>query len=70
MDVEHSAATKQPNNDQDKVQDGFQDGDAPSLSENRSETLGDTDLLGGEKLDAVLTAKMALVNDVCARCPD
>lgn len=69
MDVEHSAATKQPHNDQDKIQDG-QDGDAPSFSENRSETLGDTDLLGGEKLDAVLTAKMALVNDVCARCQD
>lgn len=63
MDVEHSAATKQPNDRQDKVQD--QDRDAPSVS-NHSETLGDTDLLGGEKLDAVLTAKMALVNDVCA----
>lgn len=69
MDVEHSAASKQPDGRQDKIQDeypdAYRDADA-SLSENRSETVGDTDLLGGEKLDAVLTAKMALVNDVCA----
>ncbi|KAL6232212.1 hypothetical protein BDW75DRAFT_25098 [Aspergillus navahoensis] len=55
MDVEQSANDRAT---ADKTQV------APSVSENRSVRLGDSDdLLGGEKLDAVLTAKMALVND-------
>ncbi|KAL4801862.1 major facilitator superfamily domain-containing protein [Aspergillus unguis] len=54
MDVEHLAPQSA---DQHKHKNG------PSVSEDRSVQLGDTDLLGGEKLDAVLTAKMALVND-------
>ncbi|KAL2864284.1 MFS transporter [Aspergillus lucknowensis] len=56
MDVEHAAAAR-AEADQDKSKD------APSVSETRSVHLGDSDLLAGEKLDAVLTAKMALVND-------
>lgn len=57
MDVEHAANACET---ADKNQN------APSVSENRSVHLGDSDLLSGEKLDAVLTAKMALVNDVRA----
>ncbi|KAL4862502.1 hypothetical protein BDV12DRAFT_178751 [Aspergillus spectabilis] len=56
MDVEQSAGgSVTPPQDKNK--------DAPSVSENRSVHLGKSDLLGGEDLDAVLTAKMALVND-------
>ncbi|KAL4875845.1 major facilitator superfamily domain-containing protein [Aspergillus karnatakaensis] len=55
MDVEQSASGTIASQDKNK--------DAPSVSENRSVHLGESDLLGGEKLDAVLTAKMALVND-------
>ncbi|KAL4974554.1 major facilitator superfamily domain-containing protein [Aspergillus desertorum] len=54
MDVEHSPKARAT---ADKNQN------APSVSENRSVHFGDSDLLGGEKLDAVLTAKIALVND-------
>ncbi|KAL4789427.1 major facilitator superfamily domain-containing protein [Aspergillus venezuelensis] len=56
MDVEQSPGTS-------AIGKSDQNKNAPSVSEDRSVTLGDTDLLGGEKLDAVLTAKMALVND-------
>jgi hypothetical protein len=35
-----------------------------SLDEDRSIGHGENDLLGGEKVDAVLAAKMILVNDV------
>jgi hypothetical protein len=58
MDVEQAAAARAAAEEQDKNKD------TPSVSENRSVHVGDSDLLGGEKLDAVLTAKMALVNDV------
>ncbi|KAL2784019.1 major facilitator superfamily domain-containing protein, partial [Aspergillus keveii] len=57
MDVEQAAAARAAAEEQDKNKD------TPSVSENRSVHVGDSDLLGGEKLDAVLTAKMALVND-------
>ncbi|KAL4903999.1 hypothetical protein BDW74DRAFT_31446 [Aspergillus multicolor] len=59
MDVEHSSAARATEADKNNDQN------APSLSETRSAhiALGDSDLLAGEKLDAVLTAKMALVND-------
>jgi hypothetical protein len=57
MDVEQAAAAR-------AAADHDKNKDAPSVSENRSVHVGDSDLLGGEKLDAVLTAKMALVNDV------
>ncbi|KAL2845519.1 major facilitator superfamily domain-containing protein [Aspergillus pseudoustus] len=58
MDVEQQAAVRAAAaEEQDKNKD------APSVSENRSVHVGDSDLLGGEELDAVLTAKMALVND-------
>ncbi|KAI9372864.1 major facilitator superfamily domain-containing protein [Aspergillus egyptiacus] len=56
MDVEQSAGGH-PTAPHDKTSDGH------SISESRSAHLGDSDLLAGEKLDAVLTAKMALVND-------
>lgn len=35
-----------------------------SIAEDRSIGHGENDLLGGEKVDAVLAAKMILVNDV------
>jgi hypothetical protein len=35
-----------------------------SFDEDRSVSHGENDLLGGEKVDAVLAAKMILVNDV------
>ncbi|RDW84216.1 MFS transporter [Aspergillus mulundensis] len=58
MDVEHSPNPRAPTPDKNA------DNNAPSLSSSRSALeAGDTDILGGEKLDAVLTAKMALVND-------
>lgn len=50
------------------VADGARDKDektnTPSLSETRSAEHGEHDLLHGENVDAVLTAKMALINDV------
>ncbi|KAL5333786.1 major facilitator superfamily domain-containing protein [Aspergillus crustosus] len=57
MDVEHSAGGVGAAQSDDKNKD------VPSVSEDRSVRLGESDLLGGENLDAVLTAKMAMVND-------
>lgn len=56
MDVEHNAAAL------DAVKDD-KDKTPPSLAEERSIEHGENDLLHAE-VDAVLTAKMALINDV------
>lgn len=60
MDVEHSAGFA--SNEADKNKKDNQD--PPYADEDRSIGHGENDLLGGEKVDAVLAAKMVLINDV------
>lgn len=60
MDLEQSAGTLAPPSITDKGKKLIE----PSLEEERSIRHGENDLLGGETVDAVLAAKMALVNDV------
>lgn len=60
MDVEQSAGTFASSDIADKGKKPID----PSLDEERSIGQGENDVLGGENVDAVLAAKMGLVNDV------
>ena len=62
MDVEASAGTLASPGTAKKIKAQCN----PSLDEERSIQHGENDLLGGEKVDAVLAAKMSLINDVSA----
>lgn len=62
MDVEASAGTLAAAGAADKTKSQS----IPSLVEERSIQHGENDLLGGEKVDEVLAAKMILINDVSA----
>ena len=71
MDVEASAGASASASASDKAKfatasaaDEAKAGKSPSLAEERSIGHGDHDILGGEKVDQVLAAKMILVNDV------
>ncbi|KAJ5119223.1 hypothetical protein N7448_010929 [Penicillium atrosanguineum] len=59
MDLEQSAGTLAPPSITDKGKKPIE----PLLEEDRSIRHGENDLLGGESVDAVLAAKMGLVND-------
>jgi hypothetical protein len=63
MDVEQSAATIASPSIFDKDKQPID----PSLDEERSIGHGENDVLGGENVDAVLAAKMSLVNDVSSK---
>lgn len=65
MDVEQSAGTFTTPDIADKGEKPVD----PSLNEERSIGHGENDVLGGENVDAVLAAKMGLVNDVSCK-PD
>lgn len=60
MDVEQSAGIFASTHDLDKTKKHG----APSVEEDRSIGHGENDLLGMEKVDEVLAAKMVLINDV------
>jgi hypothetical protein len=60
MDLEQSAGTMSSSGGIDKGKKPIE----ASLDGERSIGHGENDLLGGEKVDAVLAAKMSLVNDV------
>lgn len=60
MDVEHSAGAFATTSAMDKGKKP----EAASLDEERSIGHGENDLLGGEKVDRALAAKMVLINDV------
>lgn len=64
MDVEHSAGAFASANEAHKNKKDV----APSVDEDRSIGHGENDVLGGEKVDAVLAAKMVMVNDVSSQC--
>jgi hypothetical protein len=61
MDVEQSAGIFGAS---DAAETGKKKQSDRSIAEDRSIGHGENDLLGGEKVDAVLSAKMVLVNDV------
>lgn len=69
MDVEQSAGMFSA---AEATQVGKKKQSDPSFDEDRSVGHGENDLLGGEKVDAVLAAKMVQVNDVslCGRADD
>lgn len=60
MDLEQSAGTISSPSGTDKGKKPIE----PSLDGERSIGHGENDILGGENVDAVLAAKMSLVNDV------
>lgn len=60
MDVEQSAGTSATTSAVDKGKKQ----EVTSLDEERSIGHGENDLLGGEKVDQALAAKMVLINDV------
>lgn len=60
MDVEQSAGIYASKHDADQTKKQA----APSVDEHRSIEHGENDLLGMEKVDEVLAAKMVIINDV------